>query len=130
MKNLVRSAFVALTISVFAIPASAAEYIAAPVNAQDTVVKKDTVVKEEAPMLLAQAEVTYAKVEVAEVPEAVAKAVASKYEGYAVEEAYKGCDNSYKLVIKKEDAKVTVYYSESGELVKEETAGAEATVLI
>ena len=53
MKNLVKSAFVALVVCVFAIPASAESLVIAPVNVQDTVVKKDTVVKEEAPMLLA-----------------------------------------------------------------------------
>ena len=130
MKNLVKSALVALTVSVFAIPVSAGNYVAAPVNAQDTVVKKDTVVKEEAPLMLAQEEVTYVKVEVAEVPEAVTKAVASKYEGYAIEEAAKGSDNSYKLVIKKEEAKLTVYYNEAGEFLKEEAPKAEGTVLV
>ena len=58
MKNLVKSAFVALVVCVFAIPASAESLMIAPVNVQDTVVKKDTVVKEEAPMLLAQEKVT------------------------------------------------------------------------
>ena len=66
MKNLVKSAFVALVVCVFAIPASAESLVIAPVNVQDTVVKKDTVVKEEAPMLLAQEKVTYTKIEVAE----------------------------------------------------------------
>ena len=75
MKNLVKSAFVALVVCVFAIPASAESLMIAPVNVQDTVVKKDTVVKEEAPMLLAQEKVTYTKIEVAEVPEKVAAAV-------------------------------------------------------
>ena len=58
MKNLVKSAFVALVVCVFAIPASAESLMIAPVNVQDTVVKKDTVVKEEAPNLLAQEKVT------------------------------------------------------------------------
>ena len=48
MKNLVKSAFVALVVCVFAIPASAESLVIAPVNVQDTVVKKDTVVKEDA----------------------------------------------------------------------------------
>lgn len=132
MKNLVKSALVALTVSVFAVPASAESFVISPVNAQDTVVKKDTTVKEEAEkaMMLAQAEVTYNKIEVSEVPEAVTKAVAAKYEGYTVDEAAKGSDNSYKLVIKKEDAKLTVYFSEAGELLKEEAVKAEGTVLV
>lgn len=129
MKSLVKSALVALTVSLFAIPASAESYFVAPVNAQDTVVKKDTVVKEETPMLLAQEEVTYTKIEVAEVPEKIATAVAAKYEGYAIEEAAKGSDNSFKLVIKKDDAKMTVYFNEAGEFLKEDAAKAEGTVL-
>lgn len=129
MKSLVKSALVVLTVSLFAIPASAESYFVAPVNAQDTVVKKDTVVKEETPMLLAQEEVTYTQIEVAEVPEKVATAVAAKYEGYAIEEAAKGSDNSFKLVIKKDDAKMTVYFNEAGEFLKEDAAKAEGTVL-
>ena len=62
--------------------------------------KKDTVVKEGTSLLLAQEEVTYTKVEVAEVPEKVSAAVAAKYEGYAIEEAAKGSDSNYKLIIK------------------------------
>lgn len=127
MKNLVKSAIVALTVSVFAVPASAEEYVVIPVNAQDTVVKKDTVVKEETPLLLAQSEVTYTEVEAAEVPEAVTKAVASKYEGYTIDKAAKGTDNSYKLEIKKEDGKLTVYFTEAGEYIKEEAPKAEET---
>lgn len=130
MKNLVKSVLVALTVSLFAIPASAESYFVAPLNAQDTVIKKDTVVKEEAPMMLAQNEVTYTKVEVSEVPEKVATAVAAKYEGYAIDEAAKGSDNSYKLVIKKDDATLTVYFNETGEFLKEDTAKAETTVLV
>ncbi len=127
MKNLVKSAIVALTVSVFAVPASAEENVMIPVNAQDTLVKKDTVVKEETPLLLAQSEVTYTEVEVAEVPEVVTKAVASKYEGYAIDKAAKGTDDSYKLEIKKEEGKLTVYFTEAGEFLKEETPKAEET---
>ena len=87
MKNLVKSAFVAMTVCVFAIPASAESYVVTPISAQDTVVKKDTVVKEETSILLAQEEVTYTKIEVAQVPENVTTAVKAKYEGYTIEEA-------------------------------------------
>ena len=57
MKNLVKSAFVALVVCVFAIPASAESLMIAPVNVQDTVVK------EEAPMLLAQEKVNLMKMD-------------------------------------------------------------------
>lgn len=129
MKNLVKSAFVALVVCVFAIPASAESLVIAPVNVQDTVVKKDTVVKEEAPMLLAQEKVTYTKIEVAEVPEKVAAAVTAKYEGYTTKEAAKGSDNSYKLIIEKGDSTLTVYFNEAGEFLKEEAPQKESTIL-
>jgi len=122
MKNLVKSAFVALVVCVFAIPASAESLMIAPVNVQDTVVKKDTVVKEEAPMLLAQEKVTYTKIEVAEVP--------AKYEGYTTKEAAKGSDNSYKLIIEKGDSTLTVYFNEAGEFLKEEAPQKEGTALV
>ena len=130
MKNLVKSAFVALVVCVFAIPASAESLVIAPVNVQDTVVKKDTVVKEEAPMLLAQDKVTYTKIEVAEVPEKVAAAVTAKYEGYTTKEAAKGSDNSYKLIIEKGDSTLTVYFNEAGEFLKEEAPQKESTTLV
>lgn len=124
MKNLVKSAFVALVVCVFAIPASAESLMIAPVNVQDTVVK------EEAPMLLAQEKVTYTKIEVAEVPEKVAAAVTAKYEGYTTKEAAKGSDNSYKLIIEKGDSTLTVYFNEAGEFLKEEAPQKEGTALV
>ncbi len=129
MKTVVKSILVAATVSVFAIPASASSYIVnSPVAVQDTVVK-DTVKKEVPPMYFAQEEVTYTKVEVSELPEAVTKGVADKYAGYTIEEAYKGSDTNYKIVIKKDDAKLTVLFKEGGEFVKEITEVATGTVL-
>ena len=129
MKTVVKSILVAATVSVFAIPASASSYIVnSPVAVQDTVVK-DTVKKEVPPMYFAQEEVTYTKVEVSELPEAVTKGVADKYAGYTIEEAYKGSDTNYKMVIKKDDAKLTVLFKEGGEFVKEIIEAATGTVL-
>lgn len=129
MKNLVKSAFVALVVSVFAIPASAESLLSVPVNVQDTVVKKDTVVKEEVPILLAQEKVTYTKIEVAQLPEKVSAAVTAKYEGYVIKEAAKGSDDSYKLTIEKGDTTLTVYFNEAGEFLKEEASQEEGTAL-
>lgn len=120
MKNLMKSAWVALAVGVFALPAAAESYVAAPANVQDTVVKKDSVVKKDAAqiMMLAKAEVTYTKIKVSDLPQAVAQAVAEKYKGYTVEEVAKGSDNNYKLVIKKGTETKTVYLSGTGECVK------------
>lgn len=122
MKNLVKSVLVAATLGAFAIPASAVNSVStSPVWAQDTVVK-DTVKKEVPPMgmYLAQEEVTYTKIETSTLPEAVTKGVAAKYADYTVEEAHKGSDNNYKLVIKKDEATITVYFNEAGEFIKED----------
>lgn len=123
MKNLVKSTLVAATFGLFAIPASATELIAiTPTATQDTVVK-DTVQKEVPPtyMFLAQAEETYNKVTTDSLPETVKTAVSAKYAGYTIDEVYKSSENNYKLILKKEETKVTVYYGETGEFKKEET---------
>lgn len=123
MKSLVKSTLIAATFGLFAIPASATGLIAiTPTATQDTVVK-DTVQKEVPPsyMCLAQAEETYNKVTTDSLPETVKTAVSTKYAGYTIDEAYKSSENNYKLILKKEEAKVTVYYGETGEFKKEET---------
>lgn len=121
MKTLMKSVLVVATISLFAIPASASSLATA---SQDTVVKKDTVVtdtvKKETPsMYLAQAEVTFTKIETSALPEAVTKGVTTKYADYTIEEASKGSDNTYKIVLKKDDVKSTVIFNEAGEFVKD-----------
>ncbi len=129
MKTVVKSILVAATVGVFAIPTSASPYVAtSPVAVQDTVVK-DTVKKEVPPMYFAQEEVTYTKIETSALPEAVTKGVADKYADYTIEEAYKGSDSNYKMVIKKDDAKLTVLFNEAGEFVKEITETATGTAL-
>ncbi len=115
MKNVVKMILVVAVSGLFSLSVSAQNQVE-----QDTI-KKDTV-KKEAPVVvcLASDEVTYAKIEVADVPEVVKSAVAAKYAAYVTDEAYKGSDNSYKLVLKKEKAKLVVYYSETGQFQKEE----------
>lgn len=132
MKNLVKSVLVVATVGMFVTSASAINGIAVQdVMVQDTVVKKDTV-KKDVPetLMLAQNEVTYTKIETAEVPETLKSAVSTKYAAYSIEEAYKGSDNGYKLVLKNGDAKLTVYYNEAGEFVKEESCEAPQTVVL
>lgn len=123
MKNLAKSTLIAATFGLFVIPASANGFIATtPESMQDTVVK-DTVTKEVPPtyICLAQTEETYNKITTDSLPEVVKTAVATKYAGYTIEEAYKGSEKNYKLIIKKEETKTTVLYSETGEFKKEES---------
>lgn len=123
MKNLVKTMVVMAGFGLFSLSASASV-----TAVQDTVVK-DTLKKEVPTVLyLADDEVTYSKIEVAEVPEVVKTAVAAKYAAYVTDEAFKGSDNSYKLVLKRDEKKLTVYYSESGEFQKEETCTAAQAV--
>lgn len=131
MKTLLKSAVAVFFASVFTFPSFAAgREETAPVCVRDTVVKKDTVIKEDAPLLLAMDEVTYTRIETSAVPSAVTQGIAAKYEGYTVGEACKGSDNSYKLVIRKADVSLTVYYNEAGEFQKEEaSAGAEGSAV-
>lgn len=124
MKTLVKSFAFVIVASCVSLSASAMDHYVS----QDTI-KKDTL-KKDAPAVLCLAadDVTYSKVEVADVPEAVKSAVTAKYADYSIGEAYKGSDNSYKLVIKKEEAKLTVYYNEAGEFQKEEASKEVQTV--
>ncbi|MFT3738670.1 MAG: hypothetical protein QM786_07910 [Breznakibacter sp.] len=68
---------------------------------------------------LMEDEVIWTQIEVKDVPEAVTKAAASKYEGSSVEKAFKGSDNTYKLVLKTGDTKVTAIFNAEGKFLKE-----------
>lgn len=130
MKNLVKSILVASTVSLFATSASAVNFTSVQVNTvQDTIIE-DTLKKDVPPVVLAQNEVTYEKVATTDVPQAVTSAVAAKYAAYTVDEAFKGSDKTYKLVLKNGDAKLTVIYNESGEFVKEENASNEGSIML
>ena len=129
MKNLVKSVLVAATV-LFAASASAIDYVPVQVNNVQDTITKDTVKKDVPPMFLAQNDVTFEKIETADVPQVVSSAALEKYAGYAIEEAYKGSDNTFKLVLKKDDAKLTVYYNESGEFVKEDGAANEGSIML
>ena len=64
-------------------------------------------------------ETTWTKIDVADLPKAVVDAVSKKYEGYTIDEAYKGDDDQYKLVIKKEVAKLVVIFDKDGKFIEE-----------
>lgn len=121
MKNLVRSLVVVASVGLFSTSLSAATLVVQDTVVEDTIKKEDP--KNE--ICMVADEVTYSKIELTEIPEAVNTAVAAKYEGAVVEEAYKGSDNSFKLTVKKEDSKITAYFTEAGEFVKEEALPAE-----
>lgn len=129
MKNLMKSVLVVTSV-LFAASASAVSYVPVQVNNVQDTITKDTVKKDVPPMVLAQNDVTYEKIETADVPQVVSSAALGKYAGYAIEEAYKGSDNTFKLVLKKDETKLTVYYNGSGEFVKEEGAANEGNIML
>lgn len=75
----------------------------------------------EVPVLLAHNAVNYVKIEVSEIPNVVRTAVAAKFSAYVIDKAFKGDDDCYKLILKRNDRKITVYYNKNGEFQKEET---------
>lgn len=71
---------------------------------------------------VASQEVAYELIDQGELPVAISEAIASGYTGYTIEEAYKGDDGSYKVVLKNEDSKMKLFYTAAGELTKVEKA--------
>jgi hypothetical protein len=66
-------------------------------------------------------EKAYKKIETTAVPMPVLKEISDKYPGYVVSEAYAAEDGSdFRLVVTKDTNSQTVYYTASGEFVKEE----------
>ncbi|KGO90917.1 hypothetical protein [Flavobacterium subsaxonicum] len=61
----------------------------------------------------------YKKVDASAVPAAILKEISTKYSGYAITDAYASEDGEYKLVVAKDKKTVTVFYTSTGEFVKE-----------
>ncbi|MFP9115613.1 hypothetical protein ACLI1A_16860 [Flavobacterium sp. RHBU_3] len=75
-----------------------------------TPLSQDTVMQEK----------VYTKIAADKVAAAVLKEITEKYEGYTIAEAYVSEDSEYKLVLKKEQTQVTVFYNSKGEFLKEQ----------
>jgi hypothetical protein len=65
-------------------------------------------------------EKVYTKIAADKVAASVLKEITEKYEGYTIAEAYASEDSEYKLVLKKEQTQVTVFYNSKGEFLKEQ----------
>lgn len=66
-------------------------------------------------------EKAYKKIETTAVPMPVLKEISDKYPGYIVSQAYAAEDGSdFRIVVTKDTDTQTVYYTASGEFVKEE----------
>lgn len=62
----------------------------------------------------------YKKIDTADVPANALKEISTKYSGYTITEAYVAEDGEYKVVLAKDKTTLKVYYSATGEYVKEE----------
>lgn len=116
MKNVLKS-IVVVAVVVF----SFSNYVVAASHqtiARDTVIP-DTTKQEVMLSLITRADVVWTKIEVADLPQAVKDAVAKKYEGYTIEEAYKGDNDQYKLILKKDEQTITVIYDKDGKFISE-----------
>lgn len=124
MKNLLVNILVAVTIGGFATLTSAMNLVSPVPTAEDTV-QADTV-----KMCLSQNRSVDIQVQIEELPRVVKSAVATKYAAYAIQKAYKGNDDTYKLILKNEDAKLIVYYEAGGAFLKAETVRTEQMVVL
>lgn len=71
-------------------------------------------------VIVNQQEKSYKKVDAKEVPVAILKEITEKYPNYSITTAAVSDDKEYKLNITDGKAPVTVYYTASGEFVKEQ----------
>ncbi len=73
--------------------------------------------------LIQNKDVKYTEITADQIPEAVSKTFAKDYVGFKTDNAYKGDDGTYKLVVSKLENKMDLLFSEDGKLIKSEKAG-------
>ena len=62
----------------------------------------------------------YKKVDESKVPAEILSEITTKYEGYKISEAAVSADNEYRITVAKDSKTVKVYFTATGEFVKEE----------
>ena len=98
MKNLLMAAAVVLTLSA---------------NASTSFVAKNGVATE-------KQDKEYKKIEESKVPALILKEIATKYEGYTITDTAVSIDNEYRITVNKDSKSTKVYFTGTGEFVKEE----------
>jgi hypothetical protein len=73
-----------------------------------------------ASMVAQSDEVKYDKIDVSEVPETVSSSITQDYAGYEISKAFVGDDGSYKVKLKSDSEKVTVFYDSQGQFLRTE----------
>jgi len=62
----------------------------------------------------------YKKIDESKVPAAIIKEISTKYGGYAITEAAVSADDEYRITVTKDSKSTKVYFTSTGEFVKEE----------
>lgn len=62
----------------------------------------------------------YKKIDEAKVPAEILKEIITKYEGYKITDAAVSADNEYRITVAKDTKSAKVYFTATGEFVKEE----------
>ena len=65
-------------------------------------------------------EVLFKRIEANQIPSQVLKKASARYSGYSLNEVFVNENNEYKLVLKKNDKIINVYYKDTGDFIKEE----------
>ena len=62
----------------------------------------------------------YKKIEESKVPAEILKEISTKYSGYAITDAAVSTDQEYRITVTKDSKSTKVYFTSTGEFVKEE----------
>jgi len=87
--------------------------LALSANASITTVKNDKVVTE-------RQDKEYKKIEESKVPAMILKEIATKYDGYTISDTAVSIDEEYRITVTKDSKTTKVYFTGTGEFVKEE----------
>jgi len=92
---------------------AAALVLALSANASITTVTKISVVTE-------NQEKEYKKIEESKVPALILKEISTKYDGYSISDTAVSIDDEYRITVTKDSKSTKVYFTGTGEFVKEE----------
>ena len=73
---------------------------------------------------ITQEEVKYTAIDNSQIPAKVAEAVKKTFADYNILKAFKGSDNNYKLVLRKNEGGIVVYCNADGKFYKKEALSA------
>lgn len=122
MKNINKNVWITAALGMFAFSVYAIDIVPTSASVARKMAVRNASVKpaEAAPADFLKAYNVPVKMEVSSLPKAVKSAVMTKYVAYAIAEAYRENDGTFRLILKNGDSKIMSYYSESGKYLKQE----------